>query len=119
MRVSSTSYKKHKKILELAKGYRMARSKRYRTAHETVLHAGQDAYFGRRLKKRDKRSEWIVQINAGLATYSKNADAPKVSYSKFIDGMKKKDIQLDRKTLAQMTMDDFASFSKVVETAMS
>jgi len=118
MRVSSTSYKKHKKILELAKGYRMARSKRYRTAHETVLHAGQDAYFGRRLRKRDKRSEWIVQINAGLATYSKDVEA-KVSYSKFINGLKKKDIQLDRKILAQMTMDDFASFSKVVETAMS
>jgi large subunit ribosomal protein L20 len=101
---------KHKKVLKAAKGYRLSRSKRYRTAKESTLHAGQHAYIGRKLRKRDKRREWISQINAALTPHQ-------LSYSKFIKLLKDKHIDLDRKLLAQIAKDDPATFNFIIEEA--
>lgn len=115
MRVKSQSSTKHKKILTLAKGYRMARSKRYRSAHESVLHAGQHAYIGRKLRKRDKRREWITQINAALTHLAMQKDTNKLPYSKFIHALKAKNITLDRKLLAKISIQDPETFTFIVE----
>jgi large subunit ribosomal protein L20 len=99
---------KHKKILQQAKGYRLSRSKHFRKAKESVLHAGQHAYIGRKLRKRDKRREWITQINAALTPHQ-------LSYSKFIKLLKDKKVELDRKILAQLAKEDPATFNFIVE----
>ena len=105
--------------MTLAKGYRMARSKRYKSAKEAVLHAGMYSYIGRKLRRRDKRSEWIVQINAGLEKLSTETANPKIAYSKLISGLKTHQITLDRKIIAHLTMDDFFAFRQVVEKAVA
>ena len=117
MRVKSPRRQRHNKIMDLAKGYRMARSKRYKSAREAVLHAGQYAYEGRRLRRRDKRSEWIVQINSGLEQLAIQTESPKIAYSRLINGLKTKNITLDRKIIAQLTKEDFFAFRQVVEQA--
>ena len=117
MRVKSQSAKKHRKVLEMAKGYRLARSKRFRSAHESVLHAGQHAYIGRRLRKRDKRREWITQINAGLLALAMETNTEKVRYSQLIHGMKKAQIEIDRKILAVLSIEDPETFKFIVGQA--
>ncbi len=102
--------KKHKKILKLAKGYYNARRKIYRVAKQAVIKADQYSYRDRRNRKRAFRALWITRINAGARNNG-------LSYSRFINGLKKADISLDRKILADMAVHDKAGFSAVVEQA--
>lgn len=110
MRVKSVSARRHRKILKAAKGFRQARRTRIQTAKEAVLHAGAYAYHGRKLKKRDLRSLWIVRMNAALREQG-------VSYSKFISALKKEKIELDRKTLAEIAVFDPETFKKIIKEA--
>lgn len=102
--------KKRRKVLKLAKGYRASKSTLYRVAREQVMKSGQYAYVGRKLRKRDMRSLWISRINAGCRQNG-------ISYSKFIGGLKKNGIELNRKVLADLALTDAAAFTKLVETA--
>ena len=102
--------KKRRAILKQAKGYRGAKSKLYRVAREAVMKSGQYAYIGRRLKKRNFRSLWIQRINAACRIND-------ISYSKFMFGLKKANITLNRKVLADMAVNDAEGFAKLVETA--
>ncbi|MGN0798678.1 MAG: 50S ribosomal protein L20 [Christensenellales bacterium] len=100
---------KHKKaILKQAKGFRGTRSKLVRVANESVMRSLRHAYIGRKLKKRDMRQLWIARINAGCRQNG-------LSYSKFMGGLKAKNINLNRKVLADMAVNDKAGFSKLVE----
>lgn len=101
----------------MAKGYRMSRSKHFRTAQEAVLHAGQHAYIGRKLRKRDKRREWITQINAALTQLAMEKEEAKLKYSEFIHGLKKAKIEVDRKILAKLSIEDLETFKFIVEQA--
>ncbi|MEK7550487.1 MAG: 50S ribosomal protein L20 [Patescibacteria group bacterium] len=107
MRVKSISAIRHRKILKAAKGFKQARRTRIQTAKEAVLHAGAYAYSGRKLRKRDLRSLWIVRVNAAVRSQG-------LSYSKFIDGLKKSKIEIDRKILADIAFSDPASFKQIV-----
>ena len=102
--------KKHKKVLKLAKGFRGARSKLYRPANEFVMKALAHAYKGRRLKKRDFRQLWIARINAGTRMHG-------LSYSKFMNGLRKSNITINRKMLSEMAIHDPEGFAQLVETA--
>ena len=102
--------KKLRKILKLAKGYFGAKSKNYRIARQAVMKSFNYAYIGRRLKKRDFRNLWIARINAA-------ARANGMSYSKFMYGLKKANVELNRKVLADIAVNDAQSFAKLVETA--
>jgi large subunit ribosomal protein L20 len=102
--------KKHKKVLKLAKGFRGARSKLYRPANEFVMKALAHAYKGRKLKKRDFRQLWIARINAGTRMHG-------LSYSKFMNGLKKSNITINRKMLSEMAIHDPEGFAQLVETA--
>ena len=110
MRVKSTSARRHRKVLKQAKGFRQARSNRFQVAQEAVVHAGAYAFAGRKLKKRDLRSLWIARINAGVV-------AEGVSYSKFIAGLKKANIEIDRKILSDIATHDIETFKEIVKTA--
>ena len=110
MRVKSTSSIRHRKVLKQAKGYRQARSNRFQVAQEAVVHAGAYAFAGRKLKKRDLRSLWIARINAGVV-------AEGLSYSKFIAGLKKSKIEIDRKILSAIAVEDIETFKKIVKEA--
>jgi len=107
MRVKSTSSIRHRKVLKQAKGYRQARSNRFQVAQEAVVHAGAYAFAGRKLKKRDLRSLWIARINAGVV-------AEGLSYSKFIAGLKKSKVEIDRKILSAIAVEDIETFKKIV-----
>jgi len=100
---------KHKKILKAAKGYRGTRSKLFRPAHEAYLHAGEYAFAGRKLRKRDFRTLWIQKINAALKPHE-------ISYSRFIKKLKDSRIELDRKILADIALNDPQTFKKVIDT---
>ena len=102
--------KRHKRILKLAKGYRGAKSKQFRTANEAVMKSLSYAYIGRKQKKRDFRQLWITRINAA-------ARMNDISYSKFMNGLKKAGITLNRKVLADMAVSDPEAFKALVETA--
>ena len=102
--------KKRRKILKLAKGYFGAKSKNYRIARQAVMKSFNYAYIGRRLKKRDFRNLRIARINAA-------ARANGMSYSKFMYGLKKANVELNRKVLADIAVNDAQSFAKLVETA--
>src|SRR4030066_1636612 len=102
-RVKSTSYRKHKKILKEVKGYKQARRIRIQAAKEAYLHAGQYAYHGRKLRKRDLRSLWIIRLNSAVREEG-------LSYSKFVAGLKKAEIELDRKILADIAVNDPNTF---------
>ena len=106
-----TGVKRHKKILKLARGYRGARHRQYRWAKEAVLHAGQYAYAGRRLRRRDMRRLWIQRINAALTPYD-------LSYSRFTYLLKAAKIDLDRKILAQLALEEPDIFKQIVEKAV-
>lgn len=115
MRIKSSRRSKHKKILKLASGYRMARSKRYKSAHEAVMHAGQYAFVGRKLKKRDKKTEWVQQINSGLEQVAIHQNIKKMSYSVLIHQLQVSNISLNRKMLSNLSTQDFSTFQKIVE----
>ncbi|MCF6765605.1 50S ribosomal protein L20 [Thiotrichales bacterium 19S3-7] len=102
--------RRHKKVLKQAKGYYGARSRVYRVAKQAVIKAGQYAYRDRKQKKRQFRSLWIVRINAAVRQYD-------MSYSNFINGLKKANIDLDRKILADMAVHNKADFEQLVEQA--
>lgn len=104
------SRRRRKKILKLARGYRGGRSKLFRTAADSVDKALMYAYRDRKARKRNFRKLWIARINAG-------ARMNELSYSKLINGLKRADIQLDRKVLAEMAVSDPGAFSKVVKLA--
>lgn len=105
-----TAKARHKKILNLAKGYSGARSRTYRVAKQAVIKAGQYAYRDRRQKKRQFRALWIVRINAQSRECG-------LSYSQLINGLKKAAIELDRKVLADMAVHDKTAFAAVAELA--
>ncbi len=105
-----TTRKKHKKILKLAKGYRGSRSRLFKTANEAVMKSLINAYIGRRLKKRDFRRLWIARINAAARMNGMN-------YSRFMNGLKKANINLNRKMLSEIAIHDAPAFAKLVETA--
>ncbi len=99
--------KRHKKILKLAKGYRGARSRTFKVANQAVLKAGQYAYRDRKVKKRTFRSLWIIRINAAVREHG-------LSYSVFMNGLKKANIDLDRRVLAHMAVEDKEGFASLV-----
>ncbi|OGK20036.1 50S ribosomal protein L20 [Candidatus Roizmanbacteria bacterium RIFCSPHIGHO2_02_FULL_37_13b] len=103
-----TTRAKHKKILKQTKGYWMSRSKQIKKAKEAVLHAGEYAFFGRKLKKRQFRKLWIIRINAALS----NLD---LKYGKFINMLSKKNIIIDRKILAKLALEHPKIFSAIVK----
>ena len=103
---------RHEKVLKQAKGYRGARSRTYKVAKQAVMRAGQYAYRDRRVKKRVFRALWIVRINAAARENG-------LTYSKLIAGLKKASIDLDRKTLANIAVNDKEAFSKIAEEAKS
>ena len=105
-----TAKARHKKILDLAKGYYGARSRTYRVAKQAVIKAGQYAYRDRRQKKRQFRALWIVRINV-------QARVCGMSYSRLIDGLKKASIELDRKVLADLAVNNKVAFAAVAEQA--
>ena len=102
--------KKHNRVLKLAKGYRGARSKQYRVAKQSVMRALATSYAGRKERKRQFRQLWIARINAAARTNG-------LSYSKFMYGLKLANIELNRKILADMAVNDAEGFAKLVETA--
>ena len=101
---------RHKKVLDQAKGYYGARRKIYRVAKQAVIKAGQYAYRDRRQRKRQFRALWIARINAG-------ARANGLSYSRLIAGLKKANVEIDRKVLADLAMNEQQAFAAVVEKA--
>ncbi|MGN0373976.1 MAG: 50S ribosomal protein L20 [Butyrivibrio sp.] len=102
--------KRHNRTLKLAKGYRGARSKQYRVAKQSVMRALATAYAGRKQKKRQMRQLWIARINAAARMNG-------LSYSKFMYGLKKAGIEMNRKMLADIAVSDAAAFTKLAETA--
>jgi large subunit ribosomal protein L20 len=105
-----TAKKKRRTVLDRAKGYYGAKSRSYRAAKEQVQHSLQYAYRDRRNKKREIRALWITRINAA-------AHLNGMSYSRFMNGLKKAEIELDRKVLADMAVNDPAAFASLVEKA--
>jgi large subunit ribosomal protein L20 len=106
------AHRRHKKFLQAAKGNYGARSRLYRTARETVQKGLMYSFIDRRRKKRDFRRLWIVRINAAARLNG-------LTYSEFIDGLKKVGVSLNRKHLAQMAVQDIAGFAKLAELARS
>ena len=102
--------KKHKKMLKLAKGFRGSRSKLYRPANTFVMKALKNAYIGRKLKKRDFRKLWIQRINAAARMNG-------ISYSRLMNGLKLAGIEVNRKMLSEMAIQDPQGFAKLVEVA--
>lgn len=109
------AHARHKKVLKRAKGYRGARSRVYRVAHQAVIKAGQYAYRDRRQRKRQFRALWITRINAAARLHD-------LSYSRFMDGLHKAGIEVDRKVLADIAVhnpDAFASLAEQAKSALS
>ena len=102
--------KRRKKVLKLAKGYFGAKSKLFKTAKQAVMKSGNYAYIGRKQKKRDFRSLWITRISAGCRMNGMN-------YSTFMNGLKKAGIDLNRKMLSEIAINDAAGFTALVEKA--
>ena len=105
-----TAHKRHKKIIEQAKGYRGRRKNVFRVAKQAVIKAGQYAYRDRRQRKRQFRALWITRINAAARLHG-------LSYSRFMDGLKKADVTLDRKVLADIAVFDDAAFAELASRA--
>ncbi|HET8707833.1 MAG TPA: 50S ribosomal protein L20 [Pseudomonadales bacterium] len=104
------AHRRHKKILKLAKGYYGARSRVFRVAVQAVTKAGQYAYRDRKQRKRQFRALWIARINAAARTNG-------ISYSRLINGLKKASIEIDRRVLADLAVNDKATFSVLAEKA--
>ncbi|MEZ5524763.1 MAG: 50S ribosomal protein L20 [Pseudomonadales bacterium] len=105
-----TAHKRHKKVLKQAKGYYGARSRVYRVAKQAVIKAGQYAYRDRRQRKRQFRALWIARINAAARING-------ISYSRLIAGLKKASIEIDRKMLADLAVQEKAAFAAIAEKA--
>ncbi len=103
---------RHTKVIDAAKGYRGRRKNVYRVAVQAVIKAGQYAYRDRRQKKRQFRALWIARINAAVRSLD-------MTYSKFINGLKKANIEIDRKVLADMAVHDMAAFSAIARQAQA
>lgn len=104
--------KRHNRVLKLAKGYRGARSKQYRIAKQSVMRALTSSYAGRKERKRQFRQLWIARINAAARING-------LSYSKFMFGLKLAEIEMNRKMLAEMAVNDAEGFAKLAEVAKS
>ena len=104
--------RRHRKVLSRAKGYYGARRKVYRVAKQAVIKAGQYSYRDRRQRKRDFRSLWIQRINAAARENG-------LSYSRFINGLKRAEVEIDRKVLADLAVNDKAAFKALAEKAQS
>lgn len=104
--------RRHRKVLNRAKGYYGARRKIYRVAKQAVIKAGQYSYRDRRQRKRDFRSLWITRINAAARTHG-------LSYSRFINGLKRAEVEIDRKVLADLAVHDKAAFKALAEKAQA
>ena len=107
-----TARARHKKVIKLAKGYRGRRNNVYRIAKQAVMRAGQYAYRDRRNKKRDFRGLWIQRINAGVREHG-------LTYSQFMNGIKKAGLEIDRKMLADIAMHEPESFKLLVDQAQA
>lgn len=107
-RVKSPSAKKHRKIRKLAKGFKQARRRRAKTANESVLHAGQYAYAGRKLRKRDMRKLWIQRLNAASREHG-------LKYNSLISGLKRSEIKIDRKILSAIAIEDPKTFERIIK----
>ena len=104
------AHKRHKKILKLAKGFYGQKSKVFRAANPAVMRSLRSAYIGRKLKKRQYRQMWIARINAGARMNG-------MSYSRLMDGLKKANIEINRKMLSEMAIYDAAAFTQLCEVA--
>jgi large subunit ribosomal protein L20 len=104
--------KKHNRVLKLAKGYRGARSKQYRIAKQSVMRALASSFAGRKQRKRDMRSLWITRINAAARMNG-------LSYSKLMHGLKLAQVDINRKMLSELAINDAAGFAKLAELAKS
>jgi large subunit ribosomal protein L20 len=102
--------KRHRGVIKDAKGYWGARSSQYKQAHEAVMHAGQYAYRDRRVKKREFRQLWIARINAACRIEG-------LTYSRFIQGLDKAGVTVDRKVMAELAVNNPAAFSALVQQA--
>lgn len=107
-----TAHRKHKKLLQSTKGYRGTKRRLIKVAREAALHAGSYAYHGRKRRKRDFRSLWITRI-------SEATSAEGISYSRFMYGLKKTNIKLDRKILADLVLNDQVVFKQIVDKVKS
>lgn len=103
-----TSHRRHKALLARAKGFRAGRHNLVQEAHQAVIHAGVDAYRGRKEKKQQMRALWITRLNAALRLHN-------ISYSKFIHQLTEKKVELDRKVLSQIALEDPKSFDEIVK----
>jgi len=108
IKTGTTRKRRHLKVLRQTKGFRMTKGRLYKVSKEAALHAGQYAFAGRRQKKRNSRRLWIQRINAALKAYD-------LSYSQFINRLKKNKIDLDRKILADMVVNDPGSFELLLK----
>ena len=106
-RTKSIAARRHRKIKKAAKGYKHAARKRVKVAKEAILHAGQYAYVGRKLRKRDLRRLWIMRLNAAAREHG-------LTYNKLVAGLKKAKIELDRKILADIAVNDPDTFKEIV-----
>ena len=107
-RSKSLTAKKHKKIKKQAKGFRDARRKRIKTAKEALLHAGEYAYIGRKLRKRDMKRLWIVRLNAAARERG-------LKYSQLVSLLKKANIEIDRKILSDIAVNNPKTFDKIID----
>lgn len=106
-----TRRRRHKKVLKMAKGYRMTRHRLYKVAHEAILHAGQYAFAGRKLRKRQFRRLWITRLNIALRQLG-------TKYSEFIHKLKSKNINLNRKVLSEMAINQPEAFKSLVKSVL-
>ena len=105
------AHRKHRKIIKKAKGYKGTRSKLFGRANEAVIRAGESAFHGRKLRKRNFRKLWISRISGALTGYD-------INYSRFIEGLKNKNIDINRKMLSEIAISDPEGFKSVVETVL-
>ena len=112
VKVALNTRKKHKKVLKLAKGFRGGESRIYRTANQAVMRSMQNAYIGRKRRKRDFRKLWIARINAAARMNG-------LSYSRFMYGLKLAGVDMNRKMLAELAVNDAEAFATLAELAKS
>jgi len=107
VKTGTVRHAKHKKVLDQAKGFWMTRHKRFKVANQAVMHSGNYAYEGRRIRRRDMRKLWIIRLNAALKPFE-------IRYSAFINLMKTKKVDLNRKMLSEIAINDNATFKSIV-----
>lgn len=110
VKTGTTRRKRHQRVLDRTKGFRMTKGRLYKVSKEADLHAGQYAFAGRKIRKRDLRRLWITRINAALTPHQ-------ISYSDFINQLKKAKIELNRKILADLAVSDPKTLEKIVKKA--